>query len=289
VSEVPVWTCEFAGVADDKGMDHLTVGDRFRMSCHGDIAVAWSADVPRVQMPKPEQDFTLAVLSAEKLDPHAVQLTVTGYRPGDHAPEYVRILQGDKGFETEKPKWKIESILQPSEKPPSPFPSEGYFSVLPPLWFVVVLLLTIIAAIVGAILWGVRWYRGHQFKAELRSHQTALPPVRQFYRDSRALRRRLNQAGPSELPTVVADLNREVRKLLLRHFEIPALTYSDAATVKAITRRHGRESAGYAPLLRKTLRELTRALTNASVNAADVDQLIRMSVDLAESLERSSK
>ena len=290
MSEVPVWTCDIAEIKDESHLEHLTVGDRFRLNCHGDIAVPWTADLPVVKMPKPEQDFTLAVLSAERLDPQAVQLTVTGYRPGEHAPEYVRILQGERGFEFEKPKWKIESVIKPGEGPPKPYPASGVHAVPAPWWLqwtFWALVIALVAAI-GRQIW--RWVKRRRFRRELKRHQTALAPVRQFYRDARGLRRRLNEDPAPDAPTRVgADLNRDFRLMLMRKYEAPALTLSNAKLVKDIRRRHRAVDVVVADALKKVLRELTRAGERQALTHADVDQLIRMAVDVAESLERGGR
>jgi len=284
VSDVPVWTCDF------EAPEHLTVGHHFRLRCHGDIAVDWSADLPVIKPAKAEDEFALVILSAEQLKPQAVQLTVTGYRPGDHAPEYVRVMQGSRGFETEKPKWKIESVIAQDSAPPKPYPSVGPFSVFGPPWLALTLYLVLILA---AVLLGraiYRWIKRRAFRRELEAQRTALSPVRQFYRDARALRRRLNQATDSdELRRVGVDLDRQFRLFLMREFEVPALTSSDAGLVKELRRHHRPVMDVAGDDLRKTLRELSRAQARPATLAADVDQLLRMCVDVTEMIERGRK
>ena len=299
MSDVPVWTCTFgeitgtgatgtAGASPPK-LDHLTAGDRFRMSCSGDLAVDWGPDVPVIKFAKPEHEYALVILAAENLRPQSAQFTVTGYRPGDHAPEYLRVMQNDRGFEFEKPKWKIESVLSADKKPAQPYPSVGPFHVRGPAWLglTIALLLGLTAA--WLIRWVYRWSKRRKFRRELEGLRTALTPAHQFYRDARALRRRLNAAVTSaEVAAVGGDLDANFRRMLAVKFEVPATSWTDAQIIKDLRRRHRPVMELAGDPLRKVLRELTRARGRTETPAADVDQLLRMCVDATELMERGA-
>jgi hypothetical protein len=64
MSDVPVWNCDFAPLKEGGASDlsALTVGAKFAMKCHGDIAVAWEQSPPHLAYAKPEDNYTLAIL-----------------------------------------------------------------------------------------------------------------------------------------------------------------------------------------------------------------------------------
>ncbi len=68
---------------------------------------------------KKEDAYTLQILKPEKLSSNEAVFEVTGYKPGQHNPEYIRITQGHSGFEFVKPSWEIKSVLKQNEPPKS--------------------------------------------------------------------------------------------------------------------------------------------------------------------------
>lgn len=291
MSDVPVWSCEFEAAPNQPKLDDLTVGAKFRLNCHGDIAVAWSAEPLRVKFPKAEQAHSLAIIGAEQLNPQSVQLTVTGYRAGEQTPDWVRILQGEgaeqRGFETEKPKWTVKSVMSEGA-PKKPYPSFGPWGVSLPtsVWIGLAVLIT---ALVAALIWAVRrtWQR-RRVRETLRRHRTALSPAHQFYRDARGLRRRLDEAtAPETVRQVADDLSREFRLFLVREFEVPAEEWTDAAIRRDVARRFRAVGAQAGEGLAKTLRELTRLTSRPAALPEDVAQLLTMSLDTVEAIERA--
>src|SRR4051812_41678252 len=101
-------------------MTALTVGAKFLMKCHGDIAVNWDqAPPPAVTFPAKEQMYSLHILQVLQQDPNDTQYVVTAYKAGDFQLEYLRVLQssagGEKGFEVSLPKWTVKSVLDPQK------------------------------------------------------------------------------------------------------------------------------------------------------------------------------
>ncbi|NJL24903.1 MAG: hypothetical protein HC902_06840 [Calothrix sp. SM1_5_4] len=200
---VPLWSCEFAEASGQGAsrLSDLTVGAKFELKCHGDLAVDWAGGDERpvrVAFAKEDENYSLVVLKAESLAPREARLLVTSYKAGKHAPEWVRVLQGDKGFEFGKPQWEIKSVLKPGEQvqPYGPF---GPWTLSLPLWLIL-LAVAVVTVLVYAVVRRVR--RHHQRKRlleELGRHRTALSPLHQFYRDSRTLRRRVDGAKDEDL------------------------------------------------------------------------------------------
>jgi len=285
---LPVWTCAFAQAPGESAhpMNNLTVGSKFSMKCQGDIPVSWSKEPLAATFAKKEEAYILAVLSAERLEANAAELTVTSYKAGQHNPEYLRIVQGANGFEVAKPEWEIRTVLKKDEQPPQPFAPFGPWALGFPLWIVVSVLLFLLLAGVVVFRKVRKYAQRKKMLEELARHKTALSPIHQFYRDARQLRRRLNLIkSKEEVKAVAEDLNRDFRLYVLRQFEIPTLDWSDRAIVDDLRKRHRQVYNQAADPLKKTLRELTRLRTQVEVNQADVEQLHRMSMDTAERIE----
>jgi hypothetical protein len=293
-SPVPVWNCSFApGAQDGVALNALTVGAKFDLKCHGEIAVAWRAGEPvRVAFAKDEQAYTLQVLQTKTLDPQDAEFVVTGYKPGKQAPEYVRLVQkggaagsGEIGFEFDKPQWEIRSVLKPNQ-PPSPYGPYGPFALRPPLWIFVTAGLLLALLIVVVYRWVRRTSQRRRMLESLKRHRTALSPLHQFYRDARGLRRRLHGAKTAEeLKTITEDLDREFRLYVLRQFEIPTLDWSDNEILADLRRRHKKVFERARDPLKRTLRELVRLKSGPQVLLQDVEQMHEMSLDAAETLE----
>jgi hypothetical protein len=123
---------------------------------------------------------------------------------------------------------------------------------------------------------------------ELKLHATAMPPLHQFYRDARQLRRRLHTLKESsELQQISQDLDKNFRLFDLRRFQIPTLQWSNRAILEDLRRRHRKIYRASGEPLKKTLRELDKLKARAVMEPQDVEQLYRMSLDTAEKLENA--
>jgi hypothetical protein len=291
MNEAPVWNCQFAPRSGEgaEALDALTVGSRFAWKCHGDIGVAWDQKPFRLVFAKNEDQYTLSILKVLRQDPNDVEFEVTAYKPGEHKPDYVRVLQGqgaeEKGFETAHPTWVVHSVLDPKQ-PPQPYGPFGPWSLHLPLWFIMIVAL-VAALIVGAVVRFVRKStQRRRMLEELQRHKTVLPPLHQFYRDTRQLRRRLhNVKEPTELKQIGVDLDRDFRLYVLRRFQIPALEWSNGDILKDLRRRHRKTYLETHEPLKRTLRELMKMKERPQLAANDVEQMQRMSLETAEKLD----
>ncbi len=289
MNEVPVWSCEFKELPEQSKLDSLTVGAKFSLQCQGEIAVAWQDGLVRPIFPQKEQLYTLTVLETVRLDPNRADFVVTGYKPGQHEPEYVRFMQGDKGFEVLKPKWAIESVIkQEEQQPQQPYPPFGPWELSLPLWFF--LTLGVLGLALGLVL--LRFLRRRTQRQRmldnLKLHRTALSPLHQFYRDARLIRRKLHSAkAVEELKKISDDLDREFRLYVLRQFEIPTLDWTDSEILHDLRKRHRRVYRQASEPLQRILRELFRIKARDQLLLADVEQLHRMSLEAVERLDRA--
>lgn len=285
---LPIWKCEFADIPDSGAkLDSLTVGSRFAMKCTGDIAVSWDQDTPQIVFANEQDSYSLVVVKQLQLTPQGAQFEVTSYKPGQHTPDYFRVVQGGgaKGFEVSKPSWTTQSVLKPNEQT-KPFGPFGPFGVSMPYWIWIALVVTVLLLATISFRYIRRHLQRKRMLEDLKRHRTALSPLHQFYRDARTLRRRLHVAkDEKELTAITNDLDREFRLFVLRSFEVPALDWGDGEIVTDIRKRYRKLPSVSVDALRKTLRELTRLKTQPSVQAKDVEQLHRMSLDAVERLD----
>ncbi len=285
MSALPIWNCEFKAQEGAAPLDNLTVGSLFRLHCQGEIEVEWKEGPFAVVFPDKNANYSLVVLKADKTNAKEAEFVVTGYKAGSHVPEYVRIIQGEAGFEMLKPKWEIKSVLKPNQMN-EPYPPFGPWSLAMPIW--VLFVLGLAAALV--FYFGFRVFRRSRQRAkmlaELTRHQTALSPLHQFYRDARQLRRRLhNVKQAEELSALSKDLDREFRLYVLRQFQIPTLDWTDGEIVRDFKRRHRKVYEKAGDPLRKTLRELTRLVNQKEILFKDVEQIQRMSLETVETID----
>jgi hypothetical protein len=283
---VPVWNCEFkeATGAGAAPLTNLTVGSLFDLHCKGDIPVEWRETPVTLKFAQQEQAYTLYLLKTLKLEKNEAEFVVTGYKAGKHNPEYVRILQGENGFEFLKPTWNIASVLKPNEQT-QPYGPMGPWFLMLPSWIWVTVAILFIAFVTILVRFLRRRIQRKRMLEELDKHKTVLTPVNQFYRDSRLFQRRLHQSQSSnEYKNLLAGLNREFRLFVLREFKIPTLDWSDRAIVEDLRKHHYHSYRVGGDNLKKTLRELTRLQTQDQFQMEDLEQLHHMCMDAAEKL-----
>lgn len=291
MSDIPVWNCEFFPLKSEgaPAMDALTVGAKFGLKCHGDIAIPWDQGAPQVVFPKEDQQYSLAILKVVRQDPNDTQYEVTAYRAGELKPEYMRVVQGkgssaEKGFEVTQPKWSVKSVLDP-KSPPQPYGPLGPWTLSLPLWIWLAAFLTVVLFVYFTVRKLRRMSQRRRMLENLKLHKTALPPLYQFYRDARQLRRRLHTLkNEAELKQISEDLEKEFRLFVLRQFQVPAMEWSNRAILEDLRRRHRKTYARGADALRKTLRELEKLKARQNIGVNDLEQMYRMSLDTAEKL-----
>lgn len=290
MNEVPVWSCEFKEAPSAPALNALTVGSKFTLNCHGDLAVPWAKGQPVTPVfPQKEQAYSLAILETSRLEENDVTFVVTGYKAGKHEPEYIRFVQGDKGFEFVKPKWQIQSVLKQGEQP-QPYPPFGPWALSLPIWIMVAALIALLLILYFAIRTIRRRGQRRRMLDELKLHRTALSPLHQFYRDSRLLRRKIHNAKTVEdLKKISEELDREFRLYVLRQFQIPALDWSDGEILRDLKKRHRRVYRQSSESLKRTLRELSRMRGRDQILLHDVEQLHRMSLDVVERLDTAQE
>ena len=293
MSEVPVWSCNF-NEAKEPGaaaLDSLTVGTKFILSCRGDLSVYWTTEPPKIKFKEGDAgkpfENSLVILEVLKQEALAADFLVTAYKPGDHKPEFLRVVQGDQGFEVLKPAWSVKSVIQPNpEKPPEPYPSFGPWGLSLPLW-VTLLLVAVIGLFSAYVYRRVRKANQRRRMLEdLKLHQTVLQPIHQFYKDARKLRTKMHQVKPGDdLKPLALELEREFKLYILRQYQIPALEWSDREILRDLSYRHRQVYKKAGELLKKTLRELGRLHVQKNLGMQDLEQMHRMSLDTAESLD----
>lgn len=291
---VPLWQCDFqplpaAGVSGlpSTPLNALTVGAPFEMSCHGDIAVSWEKSSPQIQFAKDDDAYTLAILQVQQLDANSAQFIVTAYKPGDHHPDYLRVLTGKAGFESSHPEWKVQTIIK-DKASAHPFPPVGPFTLSWPIWIWLVLA-AIVAVVAGIVTW---WIRRMRYKSRLQlalaEHASSMTALAQFHKNLRRLRRQAERPDKEDWKAEWLDqLALATRVYFLREFDV-LTTEMSFERIRGYLKKHHREIYRHAsPALEKLMAEMRRFQGQLGVHGTkDFEQLVRMAQNLSEAVEK---
>lgn len=289
---------DLQGRAPDKG---LTVGDPFLLICDGEINREMNGGMVSQPLQSntqfifevDESKYTLHVLAVKESSPQNVKLLVTSYKPGEYKNQSLKLSDGVTTVITQGVSWKVNSILNPQEKEPKPFPSEGPFLIHYPLWFWVTLAVVTIF-LVGAI-WTIFYRRKKQKQllAELESHMTMLTPFAQFSRDMRLAARLIEASKPdttSRSGELVKKLSDDFRLYLVRELKVPAHKFSDGQILRAIKKNHRHLYDVNRSDIRRVLSEFTKASQdNQKIKSKDCEDLFYLSRTVAEKIYNTKR
>lgn len=270
----------------------ITVGDPFVLICDGEIGESPLKANTQFIFEVDESKYILHVLGVKESSQKNVKLLVTSYKPGDYKNQSLKLSDGVTTVITQGVSWKVNSILNPNEKDPKPFMSEGPFLIHYPLWFWLALSV-VVAFFIGVF--GFFLYRRSQqkrLKAELESFTTMLTPFGQFSRDMRAIARRMDhlQLDATEVSALVQKLNDDFRYYLIRELKIPAHKYSDAQILRAIKADHRNLYDSNRSDIRRVLSEFHKANQDKqNIRSKDCEDLFFLSRTVAEKIYNSKR
>lgn len=285
-----LWRCEMTKLGDGPDVGAFTVGAKFSLKCSGpSLPKAWN-ELPEIGFAKEDDAFTLVPLNLGKASENEAELVVTGYKPGQHKPDYITLGTGDNQVRVEGLQWNVNSVVQAEQgKPPQPFPPYGPIILFWPWW--------LWATIVGSILFIALfvWWRVRRTLARKRlierlaDRGAALSAYAQLHKDLRGLMRRY-QGRTSVDDTHKPDeylmgLDQSLRQYLSRTLLVPAQEWSDGAIVRDIKRRHRRVYKETGVELNRLLSELRRARNAKGLTFTDCEQIHEMGRKVAEKIE----
>lgn len=274
------WECQLAQVEGGPTLPEFTVGTKFLLQCQGPSVGEWKSQM-QLKFPQAEQQYTLALLTTQKLGPNHGEWIVTGYKPGEHKPEWVEITDGVQRVRVEGLEWNINTVVKAeSGQPPQPFPPYGPVSLIWP-WWLWVSALGLILIVAALVFWRVRRHRARKALLErLKAKGTALTPYLEFHKNLRHLARRYARE-PREY---VSQLDQGFRLYLTREFLVPADEWTDRAVLADIRRRHRPIYRDASVDLSSLLRELKRARQSEKLSVEDCEQLHEISRQLVEKI-----
>jgi hypothetical protein len=277
VQNYPHWDCHFLG-----SYQKVTVGAIWQMQCQGDTELKTPLTL---QFPNDNLAYTLVLLKSKKLDKHAVEFDVTGYKPGNFSLPYIVLTDGANAVRVDGLKWEITSVLQvkgPQESasaPPQPLPPFGPYRLDMPLWVWLGLSGLVLMALL--VLWSVwLWRRRRRQKLEaLKKLDNALTPAMEIHRDMRQWMRMV--ADP---PKMLPPLSRAWRVYLSRKYRFVAIDMPRPALLKELKKWLKTDDRKKVDDL---LLELERSLQEpARVTRQDAEQLLQITRTLVDHLEK---
>ncbi|MEQ1664735.1 MAG: hypothetical protein ABL927_05105, partial [Bdellovibrionales bacterium] len=86
-------------VQDHSAQNPLNVGDRFIVSCEGQLGLPFKENIQTV-FDKPELGYTMVVLDTLQTTESNFKLVVTSYQPGDYKDQIIKFSDGSTVVET---------------------------------------------------------------------------------------------------------------------------------------------------------------------------------------------
>lgn len=271
-STVVKWECQ---LTDGQGVQpkDVTVGTKLVLKCSGPSVSDWKAPA-RFVFPKPEDEFSLAILQTNRASVNEGEWIVAGYKPGNHQPEWLEITDGSTSVRAENLTWSIASVIQPKPgEKAEPFAPFGPVSLFWPLW-IWLTLGGLILAISALIFMRIRRQRARKALLErLAVKGTVLTPYVEFHKTLRQLTRK----HPEKPEEYLHQLDQSFRYFLTREFLIPADEWPMDAVLSDLKKRHKVIYKSLGSELSTLLREFKRASGAKQVSLGDCEQLQEIS------------
>ena len=261
----------------------ITVGEKLTLSCNGQMDginqellvikdSALSNEIP-----------SLSLLEIKKIEGGALEFVVTTYRVGDHRAEDVVMYDGSskvalKGFD-----WKVNSVLkQDPANPPQPVGGFPMWQMSYPIWFWVLLVVILLAAIGLPYLQFKKIERRKKAFDDLKNLETALNPLDAFFKSLRRMERALEVDHVS--PQGFSDqLDNDFRIYLSRSMNFPAHLWSIPEIISEIKKRYPKVYRDYGDDLKKYFSEFAKTKNN--IQKKDCLYLMERAQKLTETLE----
>jgi hypothetical protein len=271
------WGCEASSAPGGAELPALTVGSLFSLKCSGPEIAEWSGK-PQFRFANKEQEYTLYVVDVKTTSRTGAELLVTGYKPGEHKPEYLDLGDGKTWVRVRDLNWKINSVIKQEQgkSAPQPYPPYGPFAMSWPWWIWIGLGIILLLVSVFIFIKMKRRRARQALIDRLALRGSALSPFAMFHKELRQHLRRyqgkLNDAEkmPSEY---LEKLDESFRQYLSRELLVPAADWPDRIVLRDIRKRNYQLYRRVGDDLRKILRELRRARGSAKVAQADCEQL----------------
>ncbi len=270
----------------------LTVGHVFELNCEQQGADGWpKMDLATIELRTGSEDVhVLKLLSYHQASETLASLQVVSYRVGSHKLQAVQLVDKDNSVLLGDLQFTVASVQNPQAPVQEPLPPVGPF-YLQLHWIYFALVAALIAMVLGTLLW--RWQKKRERRRlleELHLNETAATAYNEFYRSMRTLQRKYkflnnNNEDIGQIQAAVADVDESFRRYISRHFQTPALKWSDRATLSDIKKFHRAYFREDGKILKKALLEFSRAKKTKAPSPQDVQQLIQIAKTQVERLE----
>lgn len=248
----------------------LTVGTLFELSCQGPQVAGLVPTSLGLELAKADR-YKLHVLEVKSAGETGFQAVVTGYVPGQINLESAVLTDGLVRIALKGIEFEVQSVLDPAEKEPKPFPPENPVGLMWPSSVLISILLFVVA-LGGLVLLGIRRRRQAQAFGEwLEKNQTPLPPIDQLNKELRRIAKDRNPRSQ------VAEMERATREYLARESRASVLKASPKAIAVKISNGDRKFQQAIAPKTVRLFSEFERL----------TEGLEKKSIDDKEALSRS--
>lgn len=248
----------------------LTVGTLFELGCQGPQVAGLVPTSLGLELAKADR-YKLQVLEVKSAGETGFQAVVTGYVPGQINLESAVLTDGLVRIALKGIEFEVQSVLDPADKEPKPFPPEGPVGLMwpRPVLFSILLLVLLIGA---GVLFGIRRRRqAHAFREWLEKNQTPLSPIDQLNKELRRIAKDRNPLSQ------VTEMQRVTREYLARETRAPVLTASPKSIFRKISDGDSKFRQAIGPKTIRLFSEFERL----------TEGLEKKSIDDKEALSRS--
>lgn len=274
--------------------NQLTVGREFLLACEGEFPRDLHPDKVQVVL-KPEEKYSIHLMSFEFRSPTAADLKVTAYRAGQIHFDNLQVTDGTQTLSLGPVQYQVETVLQQPEggqqAPPEPYGAFGPADLPVPAVYGAILLaaLGFVALFVAFKIYRVVQRRSMLEK--LREHDAAMSPLAQFHQTLRRLQR--SNAVFFGVPAKSAEVQRAFETLheafllfLTRQYKVPAVEWNERLVLKDIKKYHRGVYTEFADPLKKLYKEFGHGLKDKQkLTESDVLNLTKSTRALVEKME----
>lgn len=271
------------------GEKELTVGDRFALSCHGNIP---DLDLKAVELKVDEADkYKLKLFQAAKSS-DGLQLEVTSYAAGDHEIKAAQLVDSSHSLVLSDMKFHVASVQDPQHPQEKPFGPVGPLHFFP--WLVVVLLAALLVAVITPfVVVGLQKRRRTKLIAEIDHQAFQYGPFHEMHRLLRQSQRRYLFLSDAHVVAENKDLLAAFQEIdsafltyVTREFRVPIKKWPIRRCLRLIKAEHTQLSEETVTELRQALAELEKARRHPEKNQSqDLLQLLKIVRTVSDKIE----
>lgn len=261
------WNCSVEKVPETG----LTVGTLFELDCQGAQVAGLVSNSLGLELAKADR-YKIQVLEVKSANDSSFNAVVTGYIPGQIKLESVVLTDGLVRIGLKGIEFEVQSVLDPAEQEPKPFPPEAPIALMWPrsvLLGILLVFLTLVSFIMLAIR---RRRKAQAFQDWLEKNQTPLSPIDQLNKELRRAARDRNPLAQ------VNEFERITREFLARETRAAVLSANPKAIVRKISLGNKKFQKAIAPKAIRLFSEFERLQSGLETKSIDEKEALTRSL-----------